>query len=107
MTVYVGGSRIVKIEYGIETSQQSILRDYYFDKKGVALVVETVYGLLDDQANRLKQPKLESENRYWLSGEEAAKTPADKKKELRRHAKKLLDYYRTHMDSFTPCHKEG
>lgn len=105
MTVYVGKGRVAKIESEATTSGRSVRWDWFFDAKGVALVNERVYLTVDEAGRWLPMPVLDRERRYWLKGDLASKTPDDKKKRLRRDARKLIDHYRANIDAFKSIEK--
>jgi hypothetical protein len=95
------GRRIKRLAWQIETSQRSIQRDYYFTGSGLAVVVETVYWLLDQNGNHAKHPKLESKRRFWITD-----ATASKKRDLIDHADYLIHFYRAHAHDFVPGKSE-
>jgi hypothetical protein len=103
VTIFLAGNDVRKVAYSVETSQRLIQRDYYLRDRQPVLVVETSHFLLDQQAERLREPRLEAVNRYSF-GEPAA-IPAHKRKEFQAHVRYLLTYFRDHPDDFKPAHK--
>jgi hypothetical protein len=99
MDVYLRGDQIQQLDWTLEMSNKFVRQQFYFRGAQSVLVVETIHAKLDDQANRLKSPKLLSTTRYSLS---SAK-PEKRRKELLEHAEFLIRYFREHRSDFRPC----
>jgi hypothetical protein len=99
MGVYLHGDQIQQLDWTVETSTKFVRQQFYFRDSHPVLVVETIHAKLDDQANRLKTPKLLSVTRYSLTAARLAK----RGKEFLEHAQFLIQYFREHRSGFRPC----
>src|SRR5437868_14079985 len=66
--VYLRDDQIQHLDWTLEMSTKFVRQQFYFRDSQPVFVVETIHAKLDDQANRLKTPKLLSVTRYSLGG---------------------------------------
>src|ERR1044071_9497899 len=97
--VYLRGDQIQQLDWTVEMSTKFVRQQLYFRDSQPVLVVETIHAKLDDQANRLKTPKLLSVTRYSLTPVRLGK----REKEFLEHAEFLIHYFREHRSGFSPC----
>jgi hypothetical protein len=96
LSVYLSGQEVRHLDWTIETSTRFIRRQYYFDATAPRLAVETVHAKLESRAEPLSAPRLLSTERYRLD----APQPSTGQKELRDHAKFLIDDFNKHRKEF-------
>lgn len=96
MGVYLRGDQIRHLDWTIETSRKFIRRQYYFDGPSPRLVVETIHAKLDEQAERLVNPRLLSIEHYRLD----ATQPTAYQKELLEHARFLIGDFQKNKKDF-------
>jgi hypothetical protein len=99
MAVYLRGDQIQCLDWTVEMSTKFIREQYYFRRSVPVLVVETIHGKLDAEANQLKSPKLLSVTRYHLDDV----GQSNRRKEFLEHAEFLVRDFHDHRSDFTPC----
>jgi hypothetical protein len=97
LSVYLSGQQVRHLDWTIETSTQFIRRQYYFDGAIPRLVVETIHAKFGSQAEPLSKPRLLSTEPYRLD----APQPNTRQKELRDHAKFLIDDFNKRRKDFS------
>jgi hypothetical protein len=97
LSVYLRGQQVRHLDWSVETSTQFIRRQYFFDGAIPGLVVETIHARLDSHAEPLNKPHLLSTERYQLNAPQAS----TREKELRDHAKFLIDDFNKHRKEFS------
>src|SRR3954468_5191282 len=100
MHVYVRGDDVQYIDWNVDLGNRLIRQQFYFHRRSLVAVVETIHVKRDAQRNELKHPRLVSTKRYNLEGDEA-----ERRSEFLEHAKTLLMEFRSHRQDFKPCEK--
>jgi hypothetical protein len=99
LSVYLKDQRVRHLDWTGETSNQIIRRQYYFEGPAPRLVAETVHGKFDSRAEPLSRPRLLSTKRYRLDRLDDSRAD-NRQKELRDHAKFLVDDFYKHRKQF-------
>ena len=99
MDLYLRGDAVRKLDWWVEKSNQWVHEEYFFRGTQPVLVIETVEKKYDSHGELLSKPQLVSRTRYRLddAGGDA------RRKEFLDHIEFLLQDFREHRSTFTPC----
>lgn len=96
VTVFLDGKYVRKIDYFMETSSQSILREYYYERGQAVVGRETIYNLRDANGVEYKRPRPGTKTTVFLGDGRNSAVHRD----FRKQSKYLLKYFRKHEADF-------
>ncbi len=96
--VYLRGDDIQSVDWTTEHGSEVIRREYYFHRRTLVSVVETIHNKWDRHLGPLKHPRLVSTTKFNVEDESCAR-----RSEFLQQAKQLLADFREHRATYRSC----
>jgi hypothetical protein len=96
--VYLRGEDVQSFDWTTERGSEVVRREYYFHRRTLVSVVETIHNKWDRHLGPLKHPKLVSTTKFNVQDESCVR-----RSEFLQQAKQLLADVRERRTAYRPC----
>jgi len=96
--IYLRGDDVQSVDCTTSHGSEVVRREYYFHRRTLVSVVETIHNRWDRHLGPLKHPRLVSTAKFDVEDESCAR-----RKEFLQQAKQLLADFREHRTAYRSC----
>jgi hypothetical protein len=100
--VYLRGDEVQSVDCTTERGSVVVRREYYFHRRSLVSVIETIHNKWDRHLGPLKHPRLVSTAKFNVEDE-----ACDRRSEFLQQAKQLLADFRERRTAYRPCASGG